>query len=120
MANLEFWTFWIPHANLTGAAVYIVMVEGFRPGWADCARIYAITVLYLLLILPFDLLTGFNYGYVGPDMPSQPPIMEHLGPWPWRVLVMTLLAAMAFVLLQLPWRKRAVTGTAGLEIEGTP
>jgi hypothetical integral membrane protein (TIGR02206 family) len=116
VAMIGFWTFWIPHANLTGAAFYTVIVDGFRPQWSDCWRIYAVTVLYLLLILSFDLLTGFNYGYVGPDTPLQPPIIEHLGPWPWRVVVMTLLAALAFVLLQLPWQKHAARRPARLEV----
>ena len=26
---------------------------------------------------------------VGPDNPLQPPLIGHLGPWPWRILVWT-------------------------------
>jgi hypothetical integral membrane protein (TIGR02206 family) len=62
-ASVAFWMFWIPHANITGAACYALAVEGFRPGWRECAQAYALA-LYLALILPFDLLTGFNYDYV--------------------------------------------------------
>ena len=40
---------------------------------------------YLALILPFDLLTGFNYGYVGPAKPLNASLLDWLGPWPWRI-----------------------------------
>lgn len=79
-ASIAFWMFWIPHANITGAAVYALVVEGFRPRWRECAQAYALALLYLALILPFDLLTGFNYGYVGPVTLPQPTLLDLLGP----------------------------------------
>jgi hypothetical integral membrane protein (TIGR02206 family) len=102
-ASLGFWTFWLPHANLSGAACYALVVEKFRPDWRDCAVAYGLALLYLALILPFDLLTGFNYGYVGPEVPLQPTLLDHLGPWPWRIGAIMALAALGFVLLTLPW-----------------
>jgi len=105
-ASLDFWIFWLPHANLTGAACYALAVERFRPQWRDCAAAYALALLYLLLMLPFDLLTGFNYGYLGPEVPVQPTLLDHLGPWPWRIGAIMLLAALGFALLTLPWVSR--------------
>ena len=102
-ASPAFWMFWIPHANITGAACYALAVEGFRPGWRECAQAYALALLYLALILPFDLLTGFNYGYVGPQNLPQPTLLDVLGPWPWRIGAMMAAALAGFVLLQLPW-----------------
>jgi hypothetical integral membrane protein (TIGR02206 family) len=113
-AQVDFWTFWVPHANLTGAGCYILLVERFRPRWHDCLQSYALAVLYLALILPFDLLSGFNYGYVGPVTPSQRTILDLLGPWPWRVGSMMALAALGFALLQWPW-----SGTAARRSEAT-
>ena len=102
-ASIAFWMFWIPHANITGAAVYALVVEGFRPRWRECAQAYALALLYLALILPFDLLTGFNYGYVGPVTLPQPTLLDLLGPWPWRIGAMMAAALAGFILLQLPW-----------------
>ena len=102
-ANVDYWTFWVPHANLTGAACYILIVERFRPSWSDCRQTYALALVYLALILPFDLLSGFNYGYVGAVTPSQQTILDLLGPWPWRIVSMMALAALGFALLQWPW-----------------
>lgn len=102
-AQVWFWTFWIPHASIIGAAVYVLVVEGFVPEWADCLRAYALALLYVAVILPFDLLSGFNYGFLGPGSPARPSLLDLLGPWPWRVGVIVSLAAIGFSLLQLPW-----------------
>lgn len=107
--HIDFWTFWVPHANLTGAACYILVVEGFRPRWRDCLHCYGFALLYLVLILPFDLLTGFNYGYVGPVTLEQRTILDWLGPWPWRIGSMMVVAAFAFALMQWPWSRRSET-----------
>ena len=71
--------------------------------WRECAQAYALALLYLALILPFDLLTGFNYGYVGPVTLPQPTLLDLLGPWPWRIGAMMAAALAGFILLQLPW-----------------
>lgn len=105
-ASAAFWTFWVPHANLTGAAVYLLLVEDYRPSWADARSAFAWALLYLALVLPFDLLSGFNYGYVGPGKPAQATLLDWLGPWPWRVGVMTLLTAVVFALLVWPWAQK--------------
>jgi len=66
----------------------------------------------------FDL----NYGYFGRETPARPTLVDALGPWPLRVLLMVVLGAVAMTLFQLPWvvRRRALhhaeargTGEAG-------
>jgi hypothetical integral membrane protein (TIGR02206 family) len=105
-AHVWFWTFWIPHASIIGAAVYVLVVERFVPDWTDCLRAYALALLYVAVILPFDLLSGFNYGFLGPGSPKRASLLDLLGPWPWRVGVIIALAAAGFVFLQLPWALR--------------
>jgi hypothetical integral membrane protein (TIGR02206 family) len=102
-AHLLFWTFWVPHANLTGTACYLLIVERLRPGWRDALLAFAWALVYLALILPFDLLSGYNYGYVGPGKPAQASLIDWLGPWPWRVAVMAALTAVVFAALAWPW-----------------
>lgn len=102
-AHLAFWTFWLPHANLSGAAIYALVADRYRPGWGEARLAFGIALAYLALVLPFDLLTGFNYGYVGPAMPLQPTLMDFLGPWPWRVGSLVALTAAGFALLAWPW-----------------
>jgi hypothetical integral membrane protein (TIGR02206 family) len=103
-ARLGFWTFWIGHITILAATVYEVAGRGYRPGWRDFARAAVLSTIYVALMLPFDALTRFNYGYVGPDQPSQPPALRYFGPWPWRVAAILLTGVAAMALATLPWR----------------
>lgn len=101
--TLAFWIFWLMHVLIVGGAVYINVVRGYRPSWRDAWFAIAVAVVWLVVVFAINLVTGYNYGYVGNAKPSQPTLIDHLGPWPQRVLVMALLAAAAMLLLQLPW-----------------
>jgi hypothetical integral membrane protein (TIGR02206 family) len=112
-----FWAFWLPHAAIFGAAVYIVVVEGFVPTWRDCLRAYQVALLYLALLVPFNLATGFNYGYLGRANPRTASLLDLFGPWPWRLIVLAALTALGFVLLQLPWALRARRDPLSTELD---
>ena len=102
-AGLRFWTFWAAHFVIVCAALYDVIARGYRPTWRDCRTAIAAGLVYVALVLPLDLATGWNYGYVGRTAPGQPSLVDALGPWPGRVGVMLALGAAAMALLVAPW-----------------
>ncbi len=102
-STLAFWIFWLMHVLIVGGAVYMLVVRRYRPTWRDCAFAIAVAVLWLIVVFAIDLATGFNYGYVGNAKPSQPTLIDYLGPWPQRVVVMAILGSIAMMILQLPW-----------------
>ena len=104
-AFVVFWAFWGAHTLIVACAVYDVAVLRFRPDWRDFGRACVASALYITVVMPVDLLLGANYGFVGnpSDATKIPPFVAALGPWPWRVLVIFVLAALAFVLVLLPW-----------------
>ncbi|MBM3790173.1 MAG: TIGR02206 family membrane protein, partial [Acidobacteria bacterium] len=51
-----------------------------------------------------DMIFGWNYGYLRRP-PSQPSLLDYLGPWPWYILSLELIALCIFILLTLPFRK---------------
>lgn len=101
--TLDFWAFWAYHAFVTAAAVYLVAVRGYRPAGRDLALAVGLGVLYAVIIGAIDAAFDFNYGYLGRNLPSQPSLLDHLGPWPARILLMVLLGAAAMTVLWLPW-----------------
>jgi len=101
--TLAFWIFWLMHVLIVGGAIYVVAVRGYRPTWRDCGFAIAMALLWLVVVFSINVATGYNYGYVGNAKPSQPSLIDYLGPWPQRVVVMALLGTIAMVLLQLPW-----------------
>jgi hypothetical integral membrane protein (TIGR02206 family) len=99
----EFWLFWFHHGVIVGTALYQVIVYHYHPTWRDYRQAVAVGLAYLAIIFPLNILLQLNYGYLGQATPSQPSLIDFLGPWPWRVAIMTGLAVAVMALLLLPW-----------------
>jgi hypothetical integral membrane protein (TIGR02206 family) len=102
-ATLQFWLFWLMHMGIVAVAAYTVVVHRFRPTWRDWRTAVAAGLVYLAIILPIDLRFHWNYAFVNDMLPSQPSLIDLLGPWPGRVFAMVALAAAAMALLEVPW-----------------
>lgn len=97
--SMHFWLFWVGHTQIVGSAVYDVGVLGYRPRWRDYLQITIVNLVCIGLILPFDLLIDANYWYIGRSRPDHPTLLDALGPWPWRVLWMVLIAQSVLAVL---------------------
>jgi hypothetical integral membrane protein (TIGR02206 family) len=103
-ALFPFWFFWISHGMIVGVALYDVCALGYRPALRDYGIACAAAAGYVALVLPLNLAFGWNYGFVGPGKPGLPTILDLLGPWPERLVLIVLLAGGVMALLLLPWR----------------
>jgi hypothetical integral membrane protein (TIGR02206 family) len=101
--SLYFWLFWLHHAAIVGAVVFMVVVHRYRPTRKDFHWAVGVGLAYLALVVPINAAFGFNYGYLGRSLPSQPSLLDWLGPWPWRVGAMAVLSWLGMTLLLLPW-----------------
>ncbi|HEX8914044.1 MAG TPA: TIGR02206 family membrane protein [Humisphaera sp.] len=99
----EFWRFWVPHGAIVVLAAYDIFARRYRPAWKDYFIAIGTLVAYLAIIIPVDSAYGLVYGYVGPNRPGYPHLMDFLGEWPGRLgkLVMATLAFLAAI--TLPW-----------------
>ena len=104
-----FWAFWFLHGFVMLAAIHDLAVNCFRPAWRDYAIACAASLCYVAVVLPIDIVLGANYGFVGQSKPLHPSIVDLLGPWPERLLIIVPLAAlaMALALVMLPWAAMA-------------
>lgn len=108
-----FWAFWFLHGFVLLAAIYDLAVHGFRPHWRDYRIACIASAAYVALVLPLDLALGANYGFLGPSKPLHPSIVDLLGAWPQRLLIIVPLAALAMGVALLPWLAlRRMTGAA--------
>jgi hypothetical integral membrane protein (TIGR02206 family) len=98
-----FWAFWFLHGFVMLTALYDIMVNGFRPVGRDYGIACMASAAYVALVLLIDLLLDANYGFVGKSKPLNPSIVDLLGPWPERLLIIVPLAALAMALAMLPW-----------------
>lgn len=102
-ARIGFWLFWANHYVVVGIAIYDLAARGYRPGWRDYWITAVLTMIYIAILFPIDASFELNYGYVGPRDPGMPSVIDYLGPYPWRVLVMIALGYIVFALMTLPW-----------------
>jgi len=110
-ARFGFWIFWTYHLFIGLALVYVLTFDRFRPQATDLLSSLFVTYAYVAIVAAIDLAFGWNYGFVGPGRPTAPTPVDVLGPYPLRILWMTLAGSAVFVLLWLPWRDRRGGGT---------
>jgi len=101
----DFLQFFWAHGGILLAIIYLVGVRRFRPRPGSVLRMMIAANVYLVTAGAADLAFGWNYGYLR-HPPSQPSLLDHLGPWPWYILSLEAVAFSMFWLLALPWRKR--------------
>lgn len=112
--NIKFWIFWLLHGVILATAIYVVMVDRFRPAFEDLRNAVLFWGGYAIAMIALNYVTylgglndgqGWYYGYLGPTLPDivSGSVLKHLGEWPLRPLLMMLLAMSIFVLLYLPW-----------------
>ena len=105
-ATPDFWLFWAAHLGIEAAVVYDLVVGKFRPAPADFTRSYVISFFYAAALMILDVLTGWNYGFVGPGKPSTPTLLDELGEFPLRIVWMLLMATLGFFIAWLPWTRK--------------
>ncbi|MFG0283946.1 MAG: TIGR02206 family membrane protein [Phycisphaerales bacterium JB039] len=101
--QMEYWLFWIQHTQIVGIGFYVVLVDRFRPTLRDLGLVNIITIAYLGLMLAVNVPFGLNYGYVGNADPEHDTIIQRLGPWPLRIVWLSLIVEAVFVTLWVIW-----------------
>ncbi len=104
------------HGLLVTCAIYMTVVEGFRPTWKSMGRVFVIANLYMVAIFFLNRAIGSDYLFVN-GKPATASILDLLPPWPIYILYMELLGLITFLLLYLPFfikdRRAAVRQAAG-------
>lgn len=103
--DLWFWLFWIYHLFIPVSIAWVLVADRYRPTWRDCRKAIVLTLAYMALLAALNGFTGWNYGFVGPDKPTQRSIMDVLGPYPIRLISMAAVGTTLFFLLMLPWMR---------------
>lgn len=96
-------SFFALHGAVAVSALVMTFGVGVRPRPGADWRAFAITNAYALLAGAIDLATGENYLYLRAK-PSQPSMLDFMGPWPWYILAADVVALVLFRLLMLPFR----------------
>ena len=99
--DIQFWISFILHDSILGCGWFDYFVNTYRPAWRDCFFAIAAGVVYLLAMITLNSAIGSNYAFVGNSTPDVRTIVDILGPWPFRILVIAFLAIAALIVVQL-------------------
>jgi len=69
------------------AAIFMTVVEGFRPTWRSVRSVLLWAHVYGVVIFVFNMLTGSNYLYISRKLETAS-VLDVLGPWPWYLIPM--------------------------------
>ena len=103
-----FLAFFAGHGLILLGVMYATLVYQFRPQLRSVGLAIGATIGYALIMIPVNLTLDTNYLYLC-HKPAQASIMDYLGPWPWYVLSLLLLAVVLCWLCYLPFAFRAGT-----------
>ncbi|WP_341403512.1 YwaF family protein [Luteolibacter soli] len=99
-----FFSFFVHHFAIVGAAFYLPIIRGWRterPWWKGPLTALLLGDLYVLLSMVVNAWLGTNFGFTA-HKPVNPSLLDHMGPWPYYLLGMQVMAVVLFSLLALP------------------
>ena len=98
-----FFQYFIQHAAIPGAALFLVVGLRIYPRQWAAVRVFGLSVGLLVLDAFANLLTNGNYLFLR-SVPPGSNVLDLLGPWPWYIVGAALLAGVIFAVLELPFR----------------
>ncbi len=100
--HFRFFQTFISHGLIVTSAVYMTIVEGFRPTWKSIGRVFVWMNLYALVVYFINVYLGSNYLMIN-HKPETASLLDLLPPWPIYILYMEALGIVSILLLYLPF-----------------
>jgi hypothetical integral membrane protein (TIGR02206 family) len=100
--HYRFFQTFISHGGIVTAAIYMAVVERFRPTWKSLLKVAVWGNVYLLVVTGINLLINSNYMFTLHKPPTAS-LFDVLGPWPVYLLAAEGIALVVFLLLYLPF-----------------
>ncbi len=100
--HFRFFQTFISHGLIITAAIYMTVVEGFRPTWKSMLRVGIGINLYMIPIYFFNAAVGSNYLMIN-GRPDTPSLLDLLPDWPVYILYMEAIGLACCLLLYLPF-----------------
>lgn len=98
-ANIRFWLFWVTHAQIVASALYAPVALNVVPTLRDARTALLALIPYAIVATAINLSFDTNYAFGGRDKPANPTILDTLGEWPLRPVLILLLAAAAILVV---------------------
>jgi hypothetical integral membrane protein (TIGR02206 family) len=106
--HFRYFQVFVSHGLIVSAAIYMTLVEGYRPTWRSYGRVLVWSNVYMLFVGIVNALIGSNYMFIA-HKPTTASLIDVLGPWPWYILSLEAIGFVLFLLLYLPFAIHDIT-----------
>ncbi|MFH1851000.1 MAG: TIGR02206 family membrane protein [Candidatus Neomarinimicrobiota bacterium] len=103
--HFRYFQFFFSHGLIILASLYLVFISGYRPTQRSIWRVFYVTNLYMIFIALFNWLTGANYLFIC-YKPVDGSLIDFMGPWPWYILSLEVVAVLSFYIYYSPFAFR--------------
>jgi hypothetical integral membrane protein (TIGR02206 family) len=100
--HYRYFQFFLSHGTLIFASLYMTWIGGMRPSHRSIWKVMGITNIYMVIIAGFNYLVDGNYLFIC-HKPVNGSISDILGPWPWYILSLEVVALISFYLYYSPF-----------------
>jgi hypothetical integral membrane protein (TIGR02206 family) len=90
------------HGGIVLAALYLTIVEGYRPTLKSFKRVMIWANIYMFFVFFLNLAIGSNYLFIA-HKPEFPTLIDLLAPWPWYILELEVIALVILSVMYLPF-----------------
>jgi hypothetical integral membrane protein (TIGR02206 family) len=100
--HFVFFQYFLSHGLIITSAIYMTVVERFRPTWKSVLRVALWMNIYVVIVYFINTAIDSNYLMINykPDTPS---LLDLLPEWPIYILYMELIGIITILLLYLPF-----------------
>ncbi len=98
----EFYAFFLQHGGVPVAGLLLVFGMQLRPERGVFTRILLWSWAYMAIVIVLNALLSTNYGFLN-GKPGVPTLFDYMGPYPWYLITLNLIAYLLYALLLLPF-----------------
>ena len=100
--HFVFFQYFLSHGLIITSAIYMTVVERFRPTWKSVLRVALWMNIYVVIVYFINTAIGSNYLMIN-YKPATPSLLDLLPDWPVYILYMELIGIITIFLLYLPF-----------------
>jgi len=93
--HYHFIRYWLTHQLMIIGIIYATFVYDIRPHKTSIYKSFVALLLFFLITIPVNLFLDANYFWIC-GKPPVGTVLDYFGPWPWYLVVATLLALIHF------------------------
>jgi hypothetical integral membrane protein (TIGR02206 family) len=100
--HYRFWQTYVSHGLIVTAAIYMTLVERFRPTWKSLGRVVVWMNIYMGIVFVVNMLIGSNYLFIAHKPPTAS-LLDLLPPWPYYIAYIEVIGLVMCLLLYVPF-----------------